>query len=205
MFLKLSSLVAFFTLCSVVVCGGVVFSSQEAVADPDSQENLLSPVAHTSTLPKSDYIGLEKKEGVSSCDEVRVHVRSLLAQQKFTDGSDSASEATVLDPRIQDLGQKLGKLHFHNFRLLSETTTAIPIGKRKVVNLSDGHKLALRPLYANDERVGVWIRWKDREGTALIDTRLHFNGAESLLTGVDVARDKGIVLAIQVSPIEVAN
>lgn len=132
-----------------------------------------------------------------------MHVRTLEGVvSERGDGQATTAEALQLDERLEDLRPKLSHLHYASYRLLAEKSVVIPITSRKVVNLSKGHKLTVRPLYANDERVGVWMKWKDGDGMEVIDSRMHFQCNEHMLTGLETNEDKGLVLAIQVSPIK---
>ena len=73
--------------------------------------------------------------------------------------------------------------------------------QKEVLPLVNGHTLAVRPLYVSPNRIGLWLKWLDKGGVEILDTRLHFDPGESMLTGTDGNRgDKGVVLAIDVKP-----
>jgi hypothetical protein len=137
---------------------------------------------------------------LSSCSSVRVHVRTLMGKSERVE--DGVSSEVVLDERLQDLQKQIQALHYTHYSLLSEKTAVVPVSKRRVLNLSDGHKLTVRPLYVNDERVGLWMKWRDGNGMEVLDSRMHFKCGEHVLTGLEMNENRGLVLAIHVSPIE---
>ena len=137
----------------------------------------------------------------STCEEVRVHVRIVQGSGPVGDKNVKLDQVS-LDERISDLRDQLSKLHYKEYRLVAQKSAVVPVTKRRVLNLSDGHKLTLRPLYANEERVGVWLKWIDGSGMEIIDSRVHFKCNEHMLTGLEESTEKGLILAIQVSPIE---
>jgi hypothetical protein len=51
------------------------------------------------------------------------------------------------------------------------------------------------------KKVGLWINWKDHDGAGILDTRLHFNSDDSVITGTDQRPGFGTVLAIKADPI----
>jgi hypothetical protein len=51
------------------------------------------------------------------------------------------------------------------------------------------------------KKVGLWINWKDHDGAGILDTRLHFNSDDSVITGTDQSPGFGTVLAIKADPI----
>ncbi|MCB0330220.1 MAG: hypothetical protein KDD70_11160 [Bdellovibrionales bacterium] len=158
--------------------------------------NLLLPVAngYAESAPST----------LSTCDDVRVHVRTLEGLTPV-ESSEQEQLPISLDKRIEDLRDKLVKLHYQQYRLLAEKSAVVPVSKRRELVLSDGHRLTLRPLYANDERVGVWMKWRDSSGMEVLDSRMHFTCNEHILTGLETNDHRGLILAIQVSPIAVEN
>lgn len=139
-----------------------------------------------------------------------VHIRTIRASKPLEAGSEvalksaeeRAADIVQVDSRIKDLAPQLGKLHFKCFRLISSQREIIPLGKRETVGLVEGNQLTLRPLSLDSKRVGMWLKWQDASGMQVLDTRMHFDLGESMLTGVDGAADSGLILAIEVAPTE---
>lgn len=132
--------------------------------------------------------------------KILVRVRAIRASQSINDAGNVkpiASQKIEVDPRLADISVKLRQLHFRNFRLVSNDQVAIPLRKKESINLTEKTVLSLRPLYVDDERIGMWIKWTDRSGQqVLLDTRMHFDSEESMLTGTDSQEDSGLILAI---------
>lgn len=141
---------------------------------------------------------------------ILIHIRAIRASQPVEENAPASlkgdttphADMVKVDARIKDLAPKLGKLHFRCFRLISSQREMLPLGKRETVALVDGNMLTLRPLSLDSKRVGLWIKWQDGSGMQVLDTRMHFDLGESMLTGVDGAADSGLILAIDVSPVE---
>lgn len=143
---------------------------------------------------------------------VLVHIRVVHALEKVEVDTSQVKNASTLadenprvvnvDARIHDLAGKLQKLHFRTFRLVSSQREVIPFGRRETLNLIDGNQLTVRPLALDDKRVSMWIKWQDPSGMKVLDTRMHFDVGESVVTGVDTAADSGLILALEVTPIE---
>lgn len=104
-----------------------------------------------------------------------------------------------IDPRLSDIREKLMKLPFLHFRMIGQQQSVVSLKRKYIIDLPGGHVLALRPLYVEGPRVGMWMRWRERDGADVLDTRVHFNCGESMITGTDNAYG-GAVLAITVSP-----
>lgn len=91
-----------------------------------------------------------------------------------------------VEPALDDIGSKLRKLHYREFKLASSQDVAIPLMKKRVVYLSDGHTLTIRPQYVDGSKIGIWLRWVDEAGTRVLDTRMHFHEEETMLAGTEL-------------------
>ena len=136
-----------------------------------------------------------------TCDSVTVSVRTIEA----SGGLDAATPpgemppATV-DPALADLVPKLSQLPFRSFRLLAIKEERLSLRKKEVIHLPNDQTLAFRPMYLDSKRVGLWLSWRDRTGGSILDTRIHFDANESILTGTDCLPDMGTILAIRALP-----
>jgi hypothetical protein len=128
---------------------------------------------------------------------VNVRVRVIKATEPVGEAEGLAQQ---LEPAIADLAPKLEKLEFKQFRLLTAVREDVGLKRKATLPLSDGHSLVVRPLYVEDRRTGLWLKWLDRGGAQILDTRMHFECGESLLAGTDHQTDAGLILAIDVNP-----
>lgn len=134
----------------------------------------------------------------SVCHQVLVNVRTLRAVERFDRTPNPGVVAVKIDSRLQDLSSKLRELPFKNFSLLSTEERTIPLKKRETLSLGGGQTLTLRPLYADNDRVGMWLKWKEPDGSDILDTRMHFNFGESMIAGTDNSPSSGVILVIDV-------
>ncbi len=136
---------------------------------------------------------------------VKVQVRALKASDMPPEAAGdvayfSARRAPVsLDSRLSDLRPRLEKLSFRSYRLISDETRSIGLTRREVFIMNDGAHLSVRPLYLEKGKVGMWLKWEDKLGMPLLDTRMQFSPGESFLTGTDHNPASGIILAVDVA------
>jgi hypothetical protein len=132
-----------------------------------------------------------------ACDyaEVKVVVRSIQAMGA-RERTGAGGEPTI-DDSLTDLKQKLGMLPFSSFKLISSKEEQISLKRKEIVHLPNGQSIAFRPMYMNKERVGLWLSWKDTDGNDILNTRIHFDADESVLTGTDYLNNEGRILAIK--------
>ena len=125
---------------------------------------------------------------------VIVKIRAIRASQP----GKSLTEAPQIDPRLSDISDKLRSFDFKKFRMISEQERRVPFKKKESIDLTEKTRLAVRPLYMEPERVGMWLKWTDFTGEeVLLDTRMHFTRAETVVTGTNCNKgDKAVILAI---------
>ena len=137
---------------------------------------------------------------------VKVQVRTLKASDMAPEAAGELtyfgprSAPVSVDARLADLRSRLEKLSFRSYRLISDDSRSIAMTRRETFLFNDGAHLFVRPLYLEKGKVGMWLKWEDKFGTSLLDTRMHFAPGESFLTGTDHSKASGIILAIDVSP-----
>ena len=148
------------------------------------------------------------QEAPATSGKVIITVRTIEAQGRIEDHETTGPIPVRIDGRLGDLADKLKKLPFRGFVLLSADQRTVPVRKREYVALVNGQSLSLRPLYSEGapggpKKIGLWLRWQDRTGAAILDTRMHFDDGQSMIAGTDQARDpsNGIILAVQVAPV----
>lgn len=139
----------------------------------------------------------------ATAERVSVRVRVIKATDPFTDEGEATDVGSqVVEPPIRDLASKLEKIDFKQFRMIASIRESIGLKRKATLALSDGQSLVVRPLYVEDRRTGLWLKWVDRGGAEILDTRMHFECEESLLAGTNHRADAGVILAIDVSPVK---
>ena len=142
-----------------------------------------------------------------SGSKVLITVRTIEAQGRIEETETDQQIPVRIDGRLADLADKLKKLPFRGFVFLSADKRAISVRKKELISLVNGQTLALRPLYSElvpggSQKIGLWLRWQDRAGAEILDTRMHFDDGQSMIAGTDQAKDplSGLILAVQVAP-----
>ena len=133
---------------------------------------------------------------------VQVLVRAIQASSPTTDNPPPSP--LILEDAIADLQPKLAQLPFRSFKLLSAKQEQLEVKHQETVKLPNGQTVALRPMFAADHRVGLWLNWLDTDGSEILNTRLHFDTEDSLVTGTDSSQNEGLLLAIKAVPIDQA-
>lgn len=129
---------------------------------------------------------------------VRLSIRTIQASDpREPSGHNSSSVVSHIDTALGDLESKLARLPFAKFHLIALKEETITLRKKNWIQLPNGQSLAFRPMYVENKKVGLWLNWKDRDGTEILNTRLHFDANDSVLTGTDGPHDQGLILAIK--------
>lgn len=135
--------------------------------------------------------------------QIKVSVRTIQAsgprQLQPTSGEQPAG--VTLDDSLNDLKAKLDLLPFSSFKLIASKEQHISLKQRDSLHLPNGQTLSFRPIYMEKERVGMWLHWKDTDGSDILNTRIHFDADESVLTGTDFEENEGRILAIRADKI----
>jgi hypothetical protein len=143
------------------------------------------------------------EDRVEEASDVKIFVRTIEATDPIeTESSNETNESVVrIDQALRDLQPKLMQLPFSSFKLLASKEEQVSLRKRETLHLPNGQSLALRPMYMDHKRVGVWLNWKDTGGADILNTRIHFDADDSVLTGTDCPLNAGLILAIKAVPI----
>lgn len=138
-----------------------------------------------------------------SCEgsKIKLVVRTIHASgARVAPSQPSPGESTIsIEAPLNDIKPKLEMLPFQSFRLISQKEEEISLKKKESIQLPNGQTLAFRPMYMDKERVGMWLSWKDTDGSDILNTRIHFDADESVLTGTDYRDNEGRILAIRAS------
>ncbi len=143
------------------------------------------------------------EERGDEASDVTIFVRTIEATAPVKDESSDVNDNPVvhIDQTLKDLQPKLVQLPFSSFKLLASKEEHVLLRKKQTLHLPNGQSLALRPMYMDHKRVGVWLNWKDTSGTDILNTRIHFDADDSVLTGTDCSHDSGLILAIKAVPV----
>ncbi len=130
---------------------------------------------------------------------VTLSVRTIQASaRRVSDISQGAADRKVrLEGNIGDLKPKLLQLPFDTFQLLATKEENIALMSRDSMQLPNGHTLTFRPIYIDTKRLSIWLHWRDDVGGEILNTRVHFDASDAVLTGTDYAHDRGLILAIK--------
>jgi hypothetical protein len=141
-----------------------------------------------------------------SCEgtKVKLVVRTIHASgARGSEAQEAPSDTKIsVENSLTDLKPKLVMLPFTSFRLISQKEEEISVKKKESIQLPNGQTLALRPMYMEKERVGMWLSWKDTDGSNILNTRIHFDADESVLTGTDYRDNEGRIIAIRATKTE---
>jgi hypothetical protein len=133
-------------------------------------------------------------------ERVTVLVRTIQATKPVKEGNSSSTEvSTELEQSLADLQPKLAQLPFRSFKLVASKEGYFEVAKKGTLNLPNGQSVGVRPIYADDHRMGMWLNWLDSDGSEILNTRLHFDCEDTIVTGTDSANDEGLLLAITAS------
>jgi hypothetical protein len=146
--------------------------------------------------------GLADEENALAHGEIKLSVRAIQASEPLEDTPSSseaphASRPIHVDSGLVDLQPKLAHLPFNNFRLIASKDETITLKTRDSVQLPNGQSLMFRPIYMDAHKVGLWLNWKDRDGSEILNTRVHFDSQDTVLTGTDCSHNEGLILAIK--------
>lgn len=147
-----------------------------------------SAIAEDSSLKVHNAVSVRVRT-LEAFDSVGAQVKELPARAMHYE----------IDKDIKDLSSKLKQLHFRKYKLRSSTNRDMVFDKQEVLDLGDGYKLAMKPLYRDKDKLCLWVEWTDGSGMKIINTRLHMNTRESMVTGTDQGDDGGMILAIDVN------
>jgi hypothetical protein len=134
-----------------------------------------------------------------SCEnaKIKVVVRTIQATGARQSAATDQAPTTSVEESLSDLKPQLLLLPFSTFHLISLKEEEISLKKKESFRLPNGQTLTFRPMYMEKERVGMWLSWKDTDGSDILNTRIHFDADDSVLTGTDYHENEGRILAIR--------
>lgn len=137
---------------------------------------------------------------------VTISVRTIEASEPTRDAHHTDQAPTLkVDGKLSDIQGRLANLPFSHFQLLDSKQETLTIKKKNSIQLPNGQMLWFRPMYMEHKKVGLWLNWKEKDGSEILNTRVHFDSNDSVVTGTDCEANKGLILAIKAVPVEAAN
>lgn len=134
---------------------------------------------------------------------VNLFVRTIQATDPID--SDHAAQQAQSTPKIDgdlsDISSKLSQLPFSSFRIIASKNETHSLRKRETMQLPNGQSLTFRPMYVDNKRVGLWLNWKESDGSEILNTRVHFDADDAVVTGTDCPENKGLIIAIKAIPV----
>lgn len=108
----------------------------------------------------------------------------------------------LFDAGIKDVAAQLKRLPFSEFRLTSENHQEIALRQKLFIPLNRGQVLAVRPLQYENERITIWLKWCDNDGSEILDTKMRLEPGRSMLAGTESSENgsSGMILVIDVAP-----
>lgn len=148
-------------------------------------------------------------EASSDRPAIKLSVRAIQASGAEISHSESDSESNKqkkphIESQLTDLEERLIQLPFSHFHLISKAEKTVHARARESIPLPRGQVLTVRPIYMDSDsaKICLYLNWQDRDGSHILDTRVHFDSRESVITGTDSSQNEGLILAIRV---EAAN
>jgi hypothetical protein len=117
-------------------------------------------------------------------------------------GGTETPSTIQLDDGLEDLRSRLEQLPFSTFRLVTNRVEQLPLKKRReLTGLPDGETLCLRPVSAENGRIGIFMKWRERSGSEILNARVQVDADEAILTGTDHGSSEARILAIRVDSV----
>ena len=168
---------------------------------------LLRTVSLSLTVLTVSGAKVQADETAPRNETIKVSVRAIQASvpheaSENEQSARSAERAIHVDQDLSDLQEKLIHLPFNTFRLISKKEETLALKTRDSLQLPNGQSLMFRPIYMDQHKVGqrkvgLWLNWKDRDGSEILNTRVHFDSQDTVLTGTDCSHNEGMILAIK--------
>jgi len=162
-------------------------------------------IAQSDALVAVNGPTLENKQRLENLEQV-VHpfvleLRIIKASKPFDATVRKENKKINIDDGLSDLHDQLESLDFSKFTLLKVVQKKTAVKQKVVFSLCSKQTLTVRPLYRENGKVGLWLRWNDADGAPLLDTRMHIDSAHPILIGNPVNDDQtesgtGRVLAL---------
>jgi hypothetical protein len=147
---------------------------------------------------------LHAEDGSSERSAIKLSVRAIQASDSGSPSEranqdPSASKKIHVESQLSDIEEKLTQLPFSHFHLISREEKTLQTRNRESIALPRGQVLTVRPLHmdADPKKICLYLNWQDQDGSHILDTRVHFDTRDSVITGTDSSHNEGLILAIR--------
>lgn len=133
--------------------------------------------------------------------EYRITIRAVEARIAAPDSR--GQNRAMVDDRLKDIRTKLEQIErFNQFSMVSSFERVMRLKQVEQIDLIGGQILRIKPVSFNPPRVCLWLRWEDSNGEEILDSRMHFNTADSVLAGMEKeSEQESLILAINAVPV----
>jgi hypothetical protein len=109
----------------------------------------------------------------------------------------------TIDKSLSSIAQALESLPYKKFSLVDHREIGLPLLRRESLSLKSGEKIKVRPIGIDLDKFCFWLRWEDKNGSAILDSRMHILGGRSVVAGFDASLpdkvpDSALLLAFRV-------
>ena len=129
-----------------------------------------------------------------------IHIRCIHALGLLDDESLAKREKIMVDTRLRDIDRELHALPFEVYQQLDEATLPVSLKKKQDMKLVTGQMLKLRLIAETPTGLVLWLRWQDRGGTLLLDTKINLEYGNNVIAGAESVNKSGAILVLEASP-----
>ncbi len=101
-------------------------------------------------------------------------------------------------PSLSSIRGLLTAVPYRSFQMIENRALQISLKQKKRLAIGDSQLLLIRPLYIRDDRLCLWLKWKDQRGMSVLDSRMHIELGQSMVAGVEGEGNNALILAIRV-------
>ena len=128
---------------------------------------------------------------------VSFDIYAVQARSKIEHGpADRAVPQTIPDT-LKSIRLSLTQAPFSLFEMIDHQTVVVPLRQKSRLRMAKDHVVVIRPLFIDDGRLCLWVKWRDKDGMEVLDSRLYLVLGESVIAGVEEADNAGLLLAMK--------
>jgi len=187
-------------LIALIACSSLYLGAKPCFAEDEGDIQVFVR-AIEATNPSEVLDGENTLSEITAATQTTKGLSSFVERPAVSSNVPPTAEHPAIDSSLADLRPKLAQLSFTSFRLLCSKQERISLMHKAVIHLPRGQSLAFRPVYMDNKRVGLWLNWKDANDGDILNTRIHFDTDDSVLTGTDSSHNSGLILAIKAVPL----
>lgn len=100
--------------------------------------------------------------------------------------------------QLSDIKSNLDELGFKSYKMFDTKIVQIHFETPTSVIMSNGDTLTFKHFRSDAGRICMWFKWIGSDGMQILDTKLHFDAQESVITGTEDSSNSGVIFAINV-------